>query len=268
MTTTILDQILSRTLITVFDRRAKANLPQLERMAAAHLTRGFRLALRKAASVGPAVIAECKKASPSKGVLREAYRPAEIAKGYEGVGAAAISVLTDQEFFKGVLDDLTAVSQAVRIPVLRKDFVIDPFQILEARAAGADAILLIVAAHNDETLKELYLAARSLNLDVLCEVHDREELDRAVNLGFEIIGVNCRDLRTMQIDPLAHAKLARALPANVLRVAESGIRTPEDIERLLGDGYDAFLVGEALMRQPDPAAQLALLTGRDYASEF
>ena len=214
------------------------------------------------------MIAECKKASPSMGVLREDYRPAVIARGFEGVGAAAISVLTDEEFFRGSLDDLTAVSDSVRIPVLRKDFILDPFQILEARAAGADAILLIVAAHTDADLQRFATTARNLQLDVLCEVHDREELDRAVNLGFEVIGVNSRDLKTLTVSPRVQLDLVRWLPANVLRIAESGIRTPADVERLLGAGYDGFLVGEALMRQPDPAAALALMTGVDYASEL
>ena len=266
---TFLDQIMSRTLITMQDRKAAANIPQLERRAAAHLPRGFQRAVRKAATQGPAIIAELKKASPSKGLLRsEDYRPAWIAQGYEKVGAAALSVLTDEEFFKGSIDDLTAVSEVVKIPVLRKDFILDPFQILEARAAGADAILLIVSAHTDTALKDLYAAAQRMNLDVLCEVHDREELDRAVNLGAETIGVNSRDLTTMQVDPRVHTELAGSLPSSVLRVAESGIKTPDDIERLLSAGYDAFLVGEALMRQPDPAAMLALLMEKDYASEF
>jgi indole-3-glycerol phosphate synthase len=264
----VLEQIMSRTLLSVMDRKAAASIPQLERSAAAHTPRGFAAALRRAATLGPAVIAELKKASPSKGILREDYRPAVIAKGYESVGAAAISVLTDEEFFRGSLDDLTAVSHAVKVPVLRKDFILDSFQILEARAAGADAILLIVSAHTDADLKELYTAARRINLDVLCEVHDRSELDRALSLGADLIGVNSRDLGTMQMNPLIHTELVRWLPAKVLRVAESGIKTPSDVERLLAIGYDAFLVGEALMRQPDPAAMLALLLDKEYASEF
>jgi indole-3-glycerol phosphate synthase len=177
-------------------------------------------------------------------------------------------VLTDEEFFKGSLDDLRLVSEAVKIPVLRKDFILDEFQILEARAAGADAILLIVAAHTDEDLKTLFDAAKKMGLDVLVEVHDRGELDRAVDLGAETIGVNCRDLMTMQVDAGVHLELARWLPPSVLRVAESGIKSPGDIDRLLAMGYDAFLVGESLMRQPDPAAMLALLMDKEYASEF
>ncbi len=265
---TVLDQIMSHTLLSVLGRKAATDVPQLERAAAEHWPRGFAAALRRVATEGAAVIAEVKKASPSKGLLREDYRPAVIAKGYAEVGAAAISVLTDEEFFKGSLGDLALVSAAVRIPVLRKDFILDRFQILEARAAGADAILLIVAAHSDADLNDLAAEAGRLELDVLCEVHDRTELMRALDLGFETIGVNCRDLHTMQVDPSAHIEMLRWLPDNVLRVAESGIRTTADIDRLLAAGYDAFLVGESLMRQPSPAAALALLLGKNYASEF
>lgn len=262
-----LEQIMARTLLTVMDRKANADLPLLERRALAHTPRGFAANLRRVATAGPAVIAELKRASPSKGVLREDYRPSVTARGFQAAGAAAISVLTDEEFFKGSLSDLEAVSEAVTIPVLRKDFILDNFQILEARAAGADAVLLIVAAHTDEDLRGFAREAREMSLDVLCEVHDRDELERAVTLGFETIGVNCRNLKTLEVMPAAHEELVRWLPASVLRVAESGIRNPQDVERLLGAGYDAFLIGETLMRQPDPAATLALLIGGDYESE-
>ncbi len=265
---TQLDQILSRTLLTVMERKQRTDVATLERRAALHTPRGFVRGLRSAAAKGPAVIAELKKASPSKGVLRLDYRPAAVAKTYADVGAAAISVLTDEEFFKGSLADLEAVSRTVKIPVLRKDFTIDSYQIVEARAAGADAILLIVAAHTDAKLHELNAAARRHGMDVLCEVHDLEELKRAVDLGVEAIGVNCRDLKTLQVDLRVHERIVPAMPANVVRVAESGIRTPADIERLLKSGYDAFLIGEVLMRQPDPAAMLALLMGVDYAAEI
>ena len=263
-----LDRILSRTLLSVLARKQATPLAALELRAALHHPRGFAQALRASAVKGPAVIAELKKASPSKGLLRADYRPAAIAKTYTTAGASAISVLTDEEFFKGSLDDLQAVSKAVSIPVLRKDFILDPYQIVEARAFGADAILLIVAALNDDNLKALAQTAREFQLDILCEVHDRPELDRAVALGAQVIGVNSRNLKTLTVSPKVHTELVRFLPTNVLRVAESGIRTPADIERLLTAGYDAFLVGEALMRQPEPAAALALLTGADYASEL
>ncbi len=265
---TYLDQIMASTLIRVEDRKSRADMQTLERRASAHTTRGFAASIRSAASKGPAMIAECKRASPSVGVLRDDYRPAVIARGFESVGAAAISVLTDEEFFRGSLEDLTLVSDSVRIPVLRKDFILDPFQILEARAAGADAILLIVAAHTDADLQKFADTARTLNLDILGEAHNREELDRAVSLGFEVIGINCRNLKTLEVSPQTQMDLVRWMPANVLRIAESGVRTPGDVERLLGAGYDGFLVGEALMRQPDPSASLALLMGVDYNSEF
>lgn len=264
---TYLDRIMSHTLLRVLDRKATTNMEGLERRAAAHVPRGLTAGLRRVAAAGPAIIAELKKASPSKGMLREDYRPAAIARSYEQVGAAAISVLTDEEFFQGSLEDLAVVSQTVRIPVLRKDFILDPFQVLEARAAGADAVLLIVAAHADKDLLELSAAARRLRLDVLCEVHDREELARALDLGFDLVGVNSRDLKTLQVDPRRHFELIPHMPEEVLRVAESGIRSAADVEELMGIGYDAFLVGETLMRQPEPAAALALLLGQDYASE-
>ena len=265
---TILDQIMSHTLLTVLDRKAAANIPQLERSAAAHRPRGFQAALRKAATLGPAVIAECKKASPSRGVLRgEDYRPGVIAQGFERVGAAAISVLTDEEFFKGSIEDLTTVSEAVKIPVLRKDFILDAFQILEARAAGADAILLIVAALEDAELRSLLAEARRMELDALCEVHDREELERAVALGFTLIGVNSRNLHTMQVDPQTQIELAHWLPKETVRVAESGIRSSADIARMRDVGFDAFLVGESLMRQADPRAALAALLGRGVPAQ-
>ncbi len=265
---THLDKILSRTLLSVLDRKKATPLIALELRAGSHTPRGFAAALRASALRGPAVIAELKKASPSRGLLRAHYVPAAIAKTYAAAGASCISVLTDEDFFKGSLADLTAVSREVMIPVLRKDFILDPYQIVEARAFGADAVLLIVAALSDPELRVLARVAREMQLDVLCEVHDREELERAVALGVHLIGVNCRNLKTLQVNPQTHHDLARYLPPNVLRVAESGIRSSNDIDRLLSVGYDAFLVGEALMRQPEPAAALALLTGFDYASEL
>lgn len=258
---TQLDRIMARTRAGVEQRKAGADVAELERLAAAHAPRGFTAGLRAAALRGPAVIAECKKASPSKGVLSEDYRPVEIARSYEGGGAAAISVLTDEEFFQGSLEDLRRVSAAVGIPVLRKDFMLDGFQILEARAAGADAILLIVAAHADATLRALNDEAKAMGLDVLCEVHDREELRRGVDLGCAVIGVNCRNLKTLEVDLALHEELVGAMPAEVVRVAESGIRTPKDVQRLAKAGYGAFLVGEALMREPKPGAALGRLMG-------
>jgi len=264
---TQLDRIMSRTLLTVQDRKAAADPAAMERRAAEHQPRGFVRGLRDAAKRGPAIIAELKKASPSKGVLRPDYKPAEVARTYAAAGAAAISVLTDEEFFQGALADLVAVSAEVRIPVLRKDFILDSFQIVEARAAGADAILLIVAAHTDQDLQALKAEADRCGLDTLCEVHDADELKRAIDLGCEAIGVNCRDLKTLQVDLTVHEQVVAAMPRSAVRVAESGIRTHQDIERLLGSGYDAFLVGETLMREADPGAMLARLLGVDCAVE-
>jgi indole-3-glycerol phosphate synthase len=176
-------------------------------------------------------------------------------------------VLTDQEFFQGSLDDLSRASGSVTIPCLRKDFILDPFQILEARAAEADAILLMVAALKDDDLKSLYAEAQRFGLDVLCEIHDREELDRAVTLGFTVIGVNSRNLHTMQVQPQTQIELAQWLPADAVRVAESGIRNRSDIATMQDAGYNAFLVGESLMSQPDPGAALATLLEPEYSAE-
>ena len=263
---TQLDQILAHTLIDVIRRKSEANLAELEQKAAAHVPRGFGSALRQRSLREPAIIAEIKKASPSRGLIRADFRPANLAPTLEEAGAAALSVLTDTEFFQGSLADLEAASAAVSIPCLRKDFILDPFQILEAKAAGADAILLIVAALSDDQLRLLYAFATDLGLDVLVEAHNHSEIDRAINLGARIIGVNSRDLRSFTVKSESLLFLAEALPPDVLRVAESGIRNAEDIAELRAGGYQAFLVGEALMRQPDPAAALALMLDREYSS--
>jgi len=265
---TQLDQILAHTLLQVQARKAAADFALLERKAAAHTPRGFTARLRAAAAKGPAIIAEIKKASPSKGLIRSDFYPATLARTFQSAGAAALSVLTDEEFFQGSLSYLYEASSVVTIPCLRKDFILDHFQVLEARAAGADAILLIVSAHTDTSLSDLRDEAHSMGLDVLCEVHDREEMDRAAALGFDLIGVNSRDLRTFSVHPELLIELAQWVPHDAVMVAESGIRTAEDIARLQTAGYDAFLVGEALMRQPDPAAALALLLDREYSSDI
>ncbi len=265
---TQLDQILAHTLLEVTERKATANLPLLERRAVEHRPRGFRAALERVAAVGPAVIAEIKKASPSKGLIRADFRPAVLAPALERAGAACLSVLTDGEFFQGSLADLEAASAASAIPCLRKDFTLDPFQILEARASGADAVLLIVAALDDERLGLLHAFATDLGLDVLVEVHTHEEIDRAVQLGADLIGVNSRDLKSFTVKTESLLFLAESLPKNVVRVAESGIRSSEDIQELRAGGYQAFLIGEALMRQPDPAATLALMLDREYSSRI
>jgi indole-3-glycerol phosphate synthase len=265
---TQLDQILAHTMLEVQSRKAVADYGLLERRAAEHAPRGFTAGLRAAAVNGPAIVAEIKKASPSKGLIRSDFYPATLARGFEAAGAAALSVLTDGEFFQGSLSYLHEASSVVQIPCLRKDFILDPFQVLEARAAGADAILLIVAAHTDDSLSDLRDEAQSMGLDVLCETHDREELERAVALGFNLIGVNSRDLRTFVVRPELLEEMAVWKPKDVVMVAESGIRSAEGISQLRSVGYDAFLVGEALMRQPDPAAALALLLDREYSSDI
>jgi indole-3-glycerol phosphate synthase len=253
---TQLEQILAHTQLEVTERRAVADTALLERKAAAHTPRGFEAALRRA---GPAIIAELKKASPSRGLIRPDFQPAALARSLQAAGAAALSVLTDEKFFQGSLANLTLASAATSIPCLRKDFILDPFQILEARAASADAILLIVAALSDSELKTLRDEALRMSLDVLCEVHDRAELDRAAALGFTVIGVNSRNLHTMQVQPRTQLELAEWLPRTAVHVAESGIRTASDISQMLAAGYHAFLIGESLMGQPDPAAALAIL---------
>jgi indole-3-glycerol phosphate synthase len=261
---TQLDKILAHTLLQVNARKAAADFGLLERKAADHTPRGFAASLKAVASTRPAVIAEIKKASPSRGLIRSDFYPATLASTFQAAGAAALSVLTDEEFFQGSLANLEQASAAVKIPCLRKDFILDAFQILEARAAGADAILLIVSAHTDQSLSDLRDEARSMNLDVLCETHDHSELERAIGLGFDLLGVNSRDLRNFTVHSHLFTELAPFIPKQAVTVAESGIRTAEDIAHLRTLGYDAFLIGEALMRQPDPAAALALLLDRDY----
>jgi len=205
------------------------------------------------------VIAECKRRSPSKGVLRAAYDPVAIARGYAAAGAAAISVLTEPTFFDGSLDHLIAVRAAVDVPLLRKDFVVSEYQLLEARAAGADAVLLIVAALRPAELKVLHDHARRHGLDVLVEAHDAEELSIAIDAGARIIGVNNRNLRTLQVDVHASETLIAKLPAAVIGVSESGLKTAADLTRLKALGYRAFLIGERFMTAADPGAALAEL---------
>ena len=222
--------------------------------------RAFVDALRaKLAARQPGVIAEIKKASPSKGLLREPYFPAEIAQSYERHGAACLSVLTDVEFFRGSADDLIAARAACRLPVLRKDFIIDEYQVYEARAMGADCILLIVAALDVPCMKALEALAAKLAMSVLVEVHDANELDAALQLATPLIGINNRDLRTFETRlETTYALLAR-IPSDRLLVTESGILAPRDVEAMQERAVHCFLVGEAFMRAPDPGAELARL---------
>jgi len=232
----------------------QADLEALEKRARAHAPRGFRDALRRAS--GAAVIAELKKASPSKGLIRADFPVAELARELESAGAAALSVLTNERYFQGSLSNLATASAATRIPCLRKDFIVDDFQIIEARAQGADAVLLIVAALSPTELTELGATAREWGLDVLCEVHDAKELELALDAGFELIGVNSRNLHTFQVDLNTCLELALLMPAGVVKVAESGIESREDMLRLRQAGYDAFLIGESLMRAASPGMAL------------
>jgi indole-3-glycerol phosphate synthase len=252
----VLDRILAATVARVAEAKRGADLHELERRAEQHVPRPFRRALASMSQTGIAVIAELKKASPSKGLIRAEFRPAELAQELEAAGAAALSVLTDGEFFQGSLGNLREASAAVKVPCLRKDFVVDEFQLLEARANAADAVLLIVAALSAKALDVLAAAARSQALDVLCEVHDGDEFERALDAGCDLIGVNTRDLRTFQVDPEIALRLANKFPSNVVRVAESGIHSAEDVARLRAAGYDAFLVGESLMRADSPGEAL------------
>jgi indole-3-glycerol phosphate synthase len=215
---------------------------------------GFREALTRADRVN--VIAECKRRSPSRGILRRDYDPVAIARAYEAAGAAAISVLTEPTFFDGDLEHLRAVRRAVRLPVLRKDFTVCAYQLWEARAAGADAVLLIVAALDDTDLASLLTEARAIGLDVLVEVHDEAELGRALAAGADVVGVNNRDLRTLAVHVDSSRRLAPLLPAHVLGVAESGLRTSGDLQALQSLGYRAFLIGERLMTAAEPGAAL------------
>ena len=210
-------------------------------------------------SPGLSVIAEVKRMSPSKGALADIPDPAALAAAYDAGGADAISVLTEQRRFGGSLDDLRAVRGAVATPLLRKDFMVTGYQLLEARAAGADLVLLIVAALDDVLLKDLHDQARSLGLTVLTEVHDEDEVSRALAVGAQLIGVNARNLKTLEVDPDTFGRLAALIPADVVKVAESGIAGPDDAARYAAQGADVVLVGEALVRDGDPRAAVAAM---------
>ncbi len=254
-----LDEIVQTTRARVAEAKRLADVRQLTLLAEQHQPRGFRHSLERASDAGVAIISELKKASPSKGVIRANLHVASIARQFEDAGAAALSVLTEERYFQGSLANLTEASAATSLPCLRKDFIVDPFQLLEARANRADAVLLIVAALTDPELSSLYAEARRLGMDVLCEVHDEAELDRALVAGCDIVGVNSRDLRTFNIDMDVPLRLSAKMPRNILRVAESGIHSGEDINRLRAAGFQAFLVGESLMRGDLPGEALKAL---------
>jgi indole-3-glycerol phosphate synthase len=270
-TETFLATILASTRTSLAAAKESVPVAELERRAAEHRPRGWAEALRRQDAKGPAVIAEIKKASPSKGLIRAAFDPAWLARRYRTGGAAALSVLTDEPYFQGSLRNLELASSAAPLPCLRKDFVIDEYQIVEARAHRADAILLIAAALNAAELKRFAQSAHDLSLDVLVEVHTADELDQVLDAlgenGADAIGVNNRDLKSFEVSQETSLALVGRIPANVVRVTESGISTREDIFRLRQAGFNAFLIGESLMRQPDPGAALAeLLKGDESKS--
>ena len=260
---TVLATILATTRAAVASAKSLVPVAELERRAHQHRPRGWAAALRRPHAFGPAIIAEIKKASPSKGLIRADFDPEWLARRYRAGGAAALSVLTDEPFFQGSLRNLELASAATPLPCLRKDFTVDEYQIVEARAHRADAVLLIAAALSNDEMKRFAKTAHDLSLDVLVEVHTAEELDRVLNAlgetGANAIGVNNRDLKTFEVSLDVSLALAEQIPASGVRVTESGIGKPEDIARLCAAGFQAFLIGESLMRQPDPGVALAEL---------
>ena len=258
-----LDRILAHKRVEV--RARKRSRPQAEVDAAARegpKLRGFRDALRRAAENGYGLIAEIKKASPSKGLLRAAFDPPGLARAYERGGAACLSVLTDERFFQGGDADLRTARAACALPALRKDFLVDPWQVAESRALGADCVLVILAAVEDGLASELMAAAREWRMDALVEVHDRAELERAAALSAGLVGINNRNLATFETSLAVTERLAPALPPGTLVVSESGVSVPQDLDRLAACGVRCFLVGESLMRSPDVARATRALLAR------
>ncbi len=259
----ILQKILQRKREEIAGRSAKLPLEELTAQAQdADAPRGFVAAIEnKIAQGDAAVIAEIKKASPSKGLLRENFAPADIARSYASHGAACLSVLTDADYFQGSEEYLQQARAACALPVIRKDFIIDPYQVVEARAINADCILLIVAALDDETLQSLLAQAHKLGMDVLMEVHDREEMQRALNTDARLIGINNRNLRTFDTTLDTTLGMLDMVPDDRILVTESGIHTPADVKRMRDNQVHAFLVGEAFMRAEEPGEKLAELFG-------
>ena len=256
----ILDRIVARRREAVDEAKRVRPLASLEAaVSAAPPARDFVAALR--AAPGVALIAEIKKASPSRGLIRPDFRPLEIAEAYQEHGASAISVLTEPEFFEGRLEYLTQVRQSVSLPVLRKDFVIDAYQIVEARVAGADAVLLIAECLETSLLRDLYQQAVALGMTPLVELYDEANLERVLELDPSLVGINSRDLRTFEVDLDRTIALRQRVPKSVVFVAESGIWDRADVERLAAGGVDAMLVGEALMRSPDVGEAVRRLVG-------
>ena len=258
----ILDQILQTKYAEISVDKIDQPLAELkQRIADADRVRGFANHLRQSSESGTAIIAEVKKGSPSKGIIREDFDPVAIACSYQRAGASCLSVLTDHEYFYGSLEYLGLIRSQVDLPLLRKDFIVDPYQVYQARVAGADAILLIAAALADETLQELAELANELGLDTLLEVHNGAELERALQLPVDLIGINNRNLQTFATDLGVTELLAGKIPRQQVAVAESGIHSRADIERLQQSGAGAFLIGESLMREKDIEGKLASLLG-------
>ncbi|MGH1398328.1 MAG: indole-3-glycerol phosphate synthase TrpC [Alphaproteobacteria bacterium] len=251
----VLNEICARKAEHVAAQKAKTPLTELEAQAkAAEAPRGFINAIKSAPD--KALIAEVKKASPSKGIIRADFNPTQIARIYEDNGATCLSVLTDEPYFQGHDEYLKTVKSEVKIPVLRKDFMIDPYQIIESRALGADCILIIMAALSDAQAKELYDLSTAQNMDVLVEVHNAEELERAARLSPAMIGVNNRNLKTLKVDTQTSFDLLGSIPDTAIKIAESGLADANVINRLNTAGYNGFLIGESLMREPDIAAAI------------
>ena len=252
---TVLEQIIVRKRAELAARRTLVS-PEVLEAREPPGRRPFRSALEEKE---PAIISEIKKASPSAGVLAEAFEPAAIAASYEAAGAAALSVLTDRQFFRGSLDDLAAARGATNLPVLRKDFTLDRYHLLEAAAWGADAVLLIAAVLSDGQLRELMTQAQELRLETLVEVHDEAELERALRAEADWIGVNNRNLKTLDVSLETSLRLAEVIPPDVFWISESGIREPRQMRRLIEAGCGGFLIGESLMKRADPGEALAEL---------
>ncbi|SEG71945.1 indole-3-glycerol phosphate synthase TrpC [Marinobacterium lutimaris] len=264
-TPTVLKKIIARKYEEIEARAAKVSVQELSDQIEAHKgtaadPRGFAASMQRSLDAGrSAVIAEIKKASPSKGVIRDPFHPAEIARSYEQGGASCLSVLTDVDFFQGADEYLVQARAACELPVIRKDFIVEPYQVYEARAIGADCILLIVAALSDDKLAELNALALSLGMDVLIEVHNEEELQRSLPLGNKLVGINNRNLHTFEVSLDHTFAMLDQVPSDRLVVTESGILAPEDVAAMRSHGVNAFLVGEAFMRAPEPGLKLAEL---------
>ncbi len=261
----VLDRICADKWETIKARKAGISISELEELAkSASPTRGFAAHLRAAVKDGRyGLIAEIKKASPSKGLIREDFDPAALAKSYASGGATCISVLTDEPYFQGHDSYLRAARTAVALPVLRKDFMLDPYQIVEARSLGADCILLIMAALGNAQASDLELAAMELGMDVLIEVHDRSELDRSLEMRSELVGINNRNLKTLEVNLNTSVQLAAHLPSDVLGICESGLGGPADLARMGRAGLNCFLIGESLMRQDDVEAATKAILNKD-----